>query len=61
MEEAKEMNLKTAKTKLGNAIYESCMFETFENAGKIGRNGHHMAQEVVENAEYMLEKVWIGE
>lgn len=55
-------DLEVAKAIMSNRIYEAVIFlEKFEHAGKIAGNAHHLAQEICEFAEQLLEKRWQSE
>ena len=42
------------------SVYEACaLFEQLELAGKVRGNGHHMAQNIAEQAGKLMQERWI--
>lgn len=56
---AELMDLETAKSVLGNNVYEAAgLIEELELSGKVAGNGHHFRQEVAAFAQDLLERSW---
>lgn len=61
IEEIKKADKATLTAELSNRVYAAAiLLEQMENAGRIGGNGHHHAQDIAKYAEDKLNREWIS-